>query len=109
MKIRFNRLISILCAVMLLIGAFSAWAAAEETPATTTDLKPVEGETVPDEPSEEQPTEPEEKPAEEPEKEPEQESEGEPEGEPADDTVDSVEVLITKTLTMGQRDRKSVV
>lgn len=85
MKIRFNRLISVLCAVMLLISAFSAWAAAESTPATPTDLSPVE-ENVPVEPSEEKPTEP----------------TGESEEEPGDETVASVEVLITKTLTMGQ-------
>ena len=42
MKNRSFRILSLLCAVTLLICAFSAWAAAEETPATPTDLTPVQ-------------------------------------------------------------------
>ena len=42
MMIRFNRTLSIFCAVALLICAVSAWAYAEQTPATPSDLTPVE-------------------------------------------------------------------
>ena len=71
MKIRFTRMISILCAVMLLISAVSVWAAAEDVN-TPTDLPPVE---------EEKTAEPEE---------------------PKDEGITSVEIVITKTLTINQ-------
>ena len=60
MKNLFNRTLSILCAVMLMISAVSAWAAAEEF-ATPTDLNPAE-----------------------------------------EEGIDSIEVIVTKTLTVGQ-------
>ncbi len=78
MKKLFNRTLSILCAVMLLISAVSAWATAEEEPATPTDLNPAEGEVLPEEPA------------------------GEPEGEHGEEDICSVEVVITKALTVGQ-------
>ena len=74
MKIRFNRMLSIICAVMLMTSAVSVWAAAEDEPATPTDLKPAETETVPEE-KEEEKAEPEQEPEQEPEKEPEKEPE----------------------------------
>lgn len=70
MKIRFNRMLSIICAVMLMTCAVSVWAAAETAPATPTDLGPVEN--------------------------------GEEEQETEDGPVDSIEILITKNLTLGQ-------
>ena len=78
MKTLFNRTLSILCAVLLLISAVSAWAIAEEEPATPTDLNPAEGEVLPEEPA------------------------GEPEGEHGEEDICSVEVVITKALTVGQ-------
>ena len=57
MKNRFNRLISVICAIMLLVSTASVWAFADETPATPTDLTPVEEEIIPEEPAEEQQTE----------------------------------------------------
>lgn len=98
MKIRFNRMFSILCAVVLLICAVSVWAAAENTPATPTDLTPVENEETPAAP-EEEPKEPEQEPEKETEKEPEKEQESEDEPEEA---IASVEIVITKTLTINQ-------
>ena len=77
MKNLLNRTLSVLCAVMLLISAVSAWAAAEEEPATATDLNPSAGEIIPEESG----------------------KVPEPEGE---DGITSVEVVITKTLTVGQ-------
>ena len=77
MKKLLNRTLSVLCAVMLLISAVSAWAAAEEEPATATDLNPSAGEIIPEESG----------------------KVPEPEGE---DGITSVEVVITKTLTVGQ-------
>lgn len=127
MKNLFNRTLSVLCAVMLLISAVSAWAFAEDEAATPTDLKPAEEETIvdpaekeiiPEEPGEEPQAEPEQAPEQEPEAEPEQESETEPEQEPEaepvqepaeepekepeEENIGSVEVVITKTLTVGQ-------
>lgn len=127
MKNIFNRTLSVLCAVMLLISVVSAWAAAEEEAASPTDLKPVEGETAaepakedinPEEPAPEPQAEPKQVPKQEPEAklvtdpvqeptgeptgEPAGEPDGEPDGEPEEDGIDSVEVMITKTLTVGQ-------
>lgn len=130
MKNLFNRTLSILCAVMLLISAASVWAAAEEA-ATPTNLNPAEQEIVEDsaeeeiipenpaedpqpepvqEPETEPVQEPETEPEQEPEAVPEQEPEAEPEKdpeedsekEPAEENIDSVEVVITKALTVGQ-------
>ncbi len=102
MKIRFNRLISVICAIMILISTASVWAFADEMPATPTDLTPAEEENIPEEPAEEQQTEPETEPEQVPEEEPVEEPEDEPEEDPAEETVESVEVIVTKTLTMGQ-------
>lgn len=88
MKIRFNRILSFICAVMMTC-AICAWAYAEEDPATPTDLSPAE-ETVPAEEPETVPAaDPEVKPAE------------EPEEENAEEPITSVEVVITKTLAIG--------
>ena len=76
MKNRSFRILSLLCAVTLLICAFSAWAAAEETPATPTDLTPVQ-------------------PQQEPAAAPAQE-------ETEEDGIGTVEVVITKALKLGQ-------
>ena len=123
MKNLFNRTLSVLCAVILLISVVSAWAAAEDEAATPTDLTPAEEETIvdpaekeiiPEEPGEEPQVEPEQapeqqpeaEPVQEPETEPEQEPEAEPVQEPAEEpeeeNIGSVEVVITKTLTVGQ-------
>ena len=104
MKNLFNRTLSILCAVMLFISVFSAWAAAEE-PATATDLNPAEEEQVmPEDPviPEESGEDPEAEPAQDPEAEPAQEAAEEPEEEAGEESIGSVEVVITKTLTPGQ-------
>ena len=104
MKNLFNRTLSILCAVMLFISVFSAWAAAEE-PATATDLNPAEEEQVmPEDPviPEESGEDPEEEPAQDTEAEPAQEPAEEPEEEAGEESIGSVEVVITKTLTPGQ-------
>lgn len=79
MKNLFNRTLSILCAVMLLISVVSAWAAAEEEPASPTNLNPAEQEIVVD-PVEEEII---------PEK-------------PAESATDCIEVSFTKALTIGQ-------
>lgn len=89
MKIRFNRILSFICAVMM-ICAVCAWAYAEEASATPTDLSPAE-ETVPDTQETEQ------EPAEEPEAEPAEE----PKEEPAEEPITSVELVITKALAVG--------
>ena len=80
MKNLLNRTLSVICAVMLLISAVFTWAIAEEEPATPTDLIPSEGEIIPEEPG----------------------KEPEPEGETGEEGITSVEVVITKTLTVGQ-------
>ncbi len=71
MKIRFIKMLSILCAVTLMISAVSAWAAAEEDPATPTDLNPIEEDIREEDESDDGP-------------------------------VDSIEILITKDLKLGQ-------
>lgn len=97
MKIRFNRIISFICAVMM-ICAFCAWAHADETPATPTDLSPAE-ETVPDaqepeqEPVEESKEEPEAAPAEKPAEEPAEEPE---------EAEDTVEVIVATGIKLGE-------
>ncbi len=97
MKIRFNRMLSFICAVMMICAA-CAWAYAEEVPATPTDLSPA-GETVPALPD------PEPAPAEEPEIVPAAEPEVKPTEVPKEETAEepiiSVEVVITKTLAIG--------
>lgn len=79
MKKLFNRTLFVLCAVILLISVVFAWAAAEEA-ATPTDLIPQEEEIIPENPG----------------------KEPEPEGETGEEGITSVEVVITKTLTVGQ-------
>ena len=79
MKKLFNRTLFVLCAVILLISVAFAWAAAEES-ATPTDLIPQEEEIIPENPG----------------------KEPEPEGETGEEGITSVEVVITKTLTVGQ-------
>ena len=79
MKIRFNKMLSILCAVMLVICAVSVCGDAEQDPAATpTDLEPAEQETE------------------------EQETETTEEEEPEESPADSIEIMITKNLTLGQ-------
>ncbi len=93
MKIRFNRILSFICAVMM-ICAVCAWAYAEEASATPTDLSPAE-ETVPAE------QEPAEEPEIEPAAEPEVKPTEVPKEETAEEPITSVEVVITKTLAIG--------
>ena len=90
MKTRFNRMLSLLCAVMMMISVISVWAAAEEMPATPTDLAPAE-----EEPAEEK----QEEPVEEQQEEQQEEQKEEPAEEEA---ADSEEIIITKALTLGQ-------
>lgn len=103
MKNRFIRKFLVICAAMLFVCAVSVWAAAEETtPATPTDLTPVEtadsvpGATEPEttEPDTTVPdtTEPQD-PADET-TEPEEPAEGE-------DAADAVELVITKAVRVG--------
>ena len=73
MKNRFIRMLSVICAIMLLTGAVSVWAAADKIPATPTDITPEETEHTPEEPGEEPQAEPEEEtPQENPEENPEE-------------------------------------
>ena len=111
MKNRLIRIVAILCAVMMICAAF-ACAAAEETPATPTDLAPAE-ETVQEEAepaSEEEAAEEQAEPAEEaevPAGEAEAVSAEEPAGEPEaaeaeDEPSDGVEIVITKSVRIGE-------
>ena len=103
MKNRFIRKFLVICAAMLFVCAVSVWAAAEETtPATPTDLTPVEtAESVPGatepETTEPETTEPDttepKDPADET-TEPEEPAEGE-------DAADAVELIITKAVRVG--------
>lgn len=128
MKNRLNRFVAFICAIMMICAVFVP-TAAEEMPATPTDLSPVEetvqeqtemapAEEVPmdeqgEEPAEaedipveeqgEEPDEPEEAPAEEPtapEETPAEEQEDEPAEE--EEPSDSVEILITKAVRIGE-------
>ena len=109
MKNRFNRIISFICAVMM-ICAVCAWTYAEEASATPTDLSPAQ-EIIPEvpeseqEPAQEPGQEPSAEPAEEVKDEPIEEPAEEPETElieePAEEPVASVEVVITKSLSVG--------
>ena len=122
MKNRFIRMLSILCTIMLMTGFVSVWAWAEETAATPTDLAPSQEEeaavpeeeetVVPEEKAEEEIETPEDKPqvpeTEEDEKEenlqvPETEEDGkEEEIKEPEPPVDSVEVIITKSVRLGE-------
>ncbi|QUA53191.1 hypothetical protein [Aristaeella lactis] len=122
MKNRFIRMLSILCTIMLMTGLVSVWASAEETAATPTDLAPSQEEeaavpeeeetAVPEEKAEEEIETPEDKPqvpeTEEDEKEenpqvPETEEDGkEEEIKEPEPPVDSVEVIITKSVRLGE-------
>lgn len=122
MKNRFIRMLSILCTIMLMTGLVSVWASAEETAATPTDLTPSreeeaavpeeEGTVIPEEKAEEEIETPEDKPqvpeTEEDEKEenpqvPETEEDGkEEEIKEPEPPVDSVEVIITKSVRLGE-------
>ena len=75
MKTSFIRMLSILCAILLMTGLISAWACAEGVPATPTDLTSNEEGPVPAEETEQGETE---------------------------DAVDSVEVIITKSIRLGE-------
>lgn len=122
MKNRFIRMLSILCTIMLMTGLVSVWASAEETAATPTDLAPSQEEeaavpeeeetVIPEEKDEEEIETPEDKPqvpeTEEDEKEekpqvPETEEDGkEEEVKEPEPPVDSVEVIITKSVRLGE-------
>lgn len=122
MKNRFIRMLSILCTIMLMTGFVSVWAWAEETAATPTDLAPSQEEeaavpeeeetAVPEEKAEEEIETPEDKPqvpeTEEDKKEenpqvPETEEDGkEEEIKEPEPPVDSVEVIITKSVRLGE-------
>ena len=121
MKIRFNRIISFICAVAMICAVFTC-ACAEDVPASRTDLSPAE-EIIPaeqepepapaeepegepaaepaEEAKDEVPEEPKDEPAEEPKEDPAEEPVAEPKEEPAEEPVTGVEVVITKTLGIG--------
>ena len=121
MKKRFIQIICVICAILLVTGALSVWAAADSVPATPTDLKPSEdtdtpeetetvpgetgdqpGQNEPEKPAEEKPEE--EKPTEEPAVAPDtkpEKPEGQPE-EPQEETVGSEEIIITKVVKIGE-------
>ena len=115
MKNRFIRMLSILCTIMLVTGLVSVWASAEETAATPTDLTPSreeeatvpeEEETViPEKKEEETIPAPEEKtevPEEEPKVPETREEEKKEEVQEPEPPVDSVEVIITKSVRLGE-------
>ena len=101
MKNRFNRIIAFICAVMMVCAA-CVWTYAEETPATPTDLSPAQ-ETVPEvqEPEQEPVAEPADEIEEDHWEEPAEAQEKQSVEEPAEEPVTSVEVVITKSLSMG--------
>lgn len=115
MKNRFIRMLSILCTIMLMTGLVSVWASAEETAATPTDLTPSREEeaAVPEEeetvipeekeeeaiPTLEEETEVPEEETQVPETREEEKKEEVQEPEPP---VDSVEVIITKSVRLGE-------
>lgn len=117
MKNRFIRMLSILCTIMLMTGPVSVWASAEETAATPTDLAPSleeeaavpeEEETViPEEKEEEAIPTPEEKTEvpeekEEPQVPETREEEKKEEVQEPEPPVESVEVVITKSVRLGE-------
>ena len=115
MKNRFIRMLSILCTIMLMTGLVSVWASAEETAATPTDLTssreeeaavPEEEETViPEEKEEEAIPTPEEEtevPEEETQVPETREEEKKEEVQEPEPPVDSVEVIITKSVRLGE-------
>ena len=117
MKNRFIRMLSILCTIMLMTGLVSVWASAEETAATPTDLAPSleeeaavpeEEETViPEEKEEEAIPTPEEKTEvpeekEEPQVPETREEEKKEEVQEPEPPVESVEVIITKSVRLGE-------
>lgn len=115
MKNRFIRMLSILCTIMLMTGLVSVWASAEETAATPTDLAPSleeeaavpeEEETViPEEKEEEAIPTPEEEtevPEEETQVPETREEEKKEEVQEPEPPVDSVEVIITKSVRLGE-------
>ena len=126
MKNRFIQMFLVICAVMLMICAVSVWAAAENAIATPTDLEPVEQEESVPETTEPETTEPETVEPEETEPEETEPEEAEPEttepevtepqaaeaetiepenAEPEEtideETADSVEIIITKAVRIG--------
>ena len=107
MKNRFIQMFLVICAVMLMICAVSVWAAAEDATATPTDLAPVEQEESVPETTEPETTEPETTEPETTEPEAQEPQAAEPEvtepEEKADDeeASDSVEIIITKAVRIG--------
>ncbi|MCR5297340.1 MAG: hypothetical protein K6E17_08000 [Clostridiales bacterium] len=105
MKKRFIRILAVLCAALLAAGAALACAAAEEPPATPTDMAPVPEEGIPEEPADETQEEPqpgpqpEDQPEEQPEPEPEPEAQEEPA--PQEEPADNAEQIITGVFTVG--------
>ena len=91
MKNRFGRILSLLCAVMLLASVVSVWAHAEQTPATPTDLDPAEEETIPAEPADGPETEPEQAGEQEPGTDPAQDVGQEPDGETGQEPAENPE------------------
>lgn len=115
MKNRFIRMLSILCTIMLMTGLVSVWASAEETAATPTDLAPSHEEeaAVPEEEETVIPEEKEEEAIPTPEEETEvpeeetqvpetREEEKKEEVQEPEPPVDSVEVIITKSVRLGE-------
>ena len=93
MKNRFIRMLSILCAIMLMTGVVSVWASAEEMAATPTDLPTSDEEEVviPEEKPEEETGVPEDK----------EDGTDEEDNEP-ESPVDGIEVIITKSVRLGE-------
>ncbi len=104
MKKSFIRTLSVICTVLLLASTIAVWAEAS-TPATPTDIAPVETEVTPEEPGETPPEaeepgdepeipaegQPEEKPEEHPEEQPEEKPAENPEEKPAEKPSDKPE------------------
>lgn len=99
MKNLFNRIISLICAVTLIICALSVCAAAEEASATPTDLQE---ESVPAQPEETVDALEADKDEQEEDKVTEQKEDEDYADESSDSPVESVEIIITRTMTLGE-------
>ena len=101
MKNRFIQMFLVICAVMLMICAVSVWAAAEDVTATPTDLAPVEQEESVPETTEPETTEPETTEPEATEPQAAEPETSDPEEAVEEEAADSVEIIITKTVRIG--------
>ena len=101
MKNRFIRILSVLCAIMLLTGVVSAWAVADESAATPTDLAPEKQGEVQEKPAEKETASPETTQK----KKPEAKATEKPSKktkEAKEKPSDGVELIITKTVKLGR-------